>query len=213
MPALTRCAVLPPPGDGTACPDAMVAAGALERAGDAVALSSCAGQYPGGQYTGDQRPGGRWRGEQHLGGQWPGRMAAAPGGGWWDGPVRLFTGTYPGTPDQARRARADLAGALAGCPAADDVLICLAEIAANAVVHTRSGAPGGHFRVRADARPGQWVQVAVEDDGGPWLGRPAGDRAGHGHGLQIVRALSDQMGITGGGRGRTVWFRCPWHPA
>jgi anti-sigma regulatory factor (Ser/Thr protein kinase) len=100
------------------------------------------------------------------------------------------------------------------CPVAalEDVLSCVTELAANAVVHSRSGLPGGYFGVQVDIRAGEWVRVRVDDDGGPWQEHNSDDEAEHGRGLQIVRALSAAMGITGDGSRRTVWFCCSWAP-
>jgi len=100
------------------------------------------------------------------------------------------------------------------CPAAavEDIVLCATELAANAVCHSRSGLPGGHLTVQVVVRPGKWVEVAVEDAGGPWVTRGAGDNAECGRGLQIVSALSTQTGVVASGHGRTVWFRCPWNP-
>lgn len=83
------------------------------------------------------------------------------------GPPRTCSQTYPGRPGQVAAARAFVAAAVHGCPAADDVVLMVGEIAANAVLHSRSGQPGGRFTVRVEACPGRWVQVLVDDAGGP----------------------------------------------
>lgn len=93
--------------------------------------------------------------------------------------------------------------------AVQDILVCTTELAANAVLHSRSGLPGGHFSVAVTVCAGQWVRVAVEDLGGPWTPCEIADGGTEGgRGLGIVSALSADMGITGGASGRTAWFRC-----
>src|SRR5215471_8796673 len=117
--------------------------------------------------------------------------------------------TYPGRPERVRQARAAARGLLAGCPAADEVILCLSELAANAVLHSSSRRPGGTFTVRIGSRPGADIRLEVEDDGGPWLA-PAPD-PGSGRGLDIIGALAAEWGVATSPRGRTVWarFDCP----
>jgi anti-sigma regulatory factor (Ser/Thr protein kinase) len=98
------------------------------------------------------------------------------------------------------------------CPAEAvyDILACASELAANAVLHSRSGLPGGHFSVEV-ACAGQSVRVTVEDSGGPWAerGNSVID-AECGRGLRIVAGLSADMGVTGDASGRMAWFCCRW---
>jgi serine/threonine-protein kinase RsbW len=111
---------------------------------------------------------------------------------------------FPGEAGKVREARRFLAGVLDGGPAADDALLCVSEVATNAVLHSRSGRPGGGFTVRAMARAGS-VRVEVEDEGGPW--QPASDGQGQGgRGLLIVGELASRWGRDDGDGGRTVWF-------
>ena len=126
--------------------------------------------------------------------------------------ARLLTWSraFPGTPAQAREARRFLAAILDGHPAADDAVLCLSELAANATIHSQSGKPGGHFTVRAEIH-GDDLRVEVHDQGGPWTRLPRGDEP-HGRGLLIVSQLSRAWGRTGdSGTGWTVWFQmhCP----
>jgi serine/threonine-protein kinase RsbW len=116
--------------------------------------------------------------------------------------------TYPGSPEHVRQVRADARGLLAGCPAADEVILCLSELAANAVLHSDSRRPGGSFTVRIESCPGTHVRIEVEDDGGPWLA-PAPDPAS-GRGLDIIRVLAVDWGIATSPTGRAVWARFDW---
>src|SRR5215467_4951360 len=116
--------------------------------------------------------------------------------------------TYPGGPEHVRQVRADMRRLLDGCPVADDVILCVSELAANSARHSDSRKPGGTFTVRAESHPGAGVRIEVEDAGGPWLG-PAPDPAG-GRGLDIVRALAAEWGIVTRPAGRAVWARIDW---
>ena len=113
-----------------------------------------------------------------------------------------------GDPGQVRAARRFLAGLLDGCPAADDALLCASELATNAVLHSRSGRPGGRFTVCATVRAGS-VRVEVTDEGGPWGHGRDGDGQ-NGRGLLIVCELASRWGRDEGGAGRTVWFEIDW---
>jgi serine/threonine-protein kinase RsbW len=116
------------------------------------------------------------------------------------------------TPAQAREARQFLSRILADFPAADDAVLCLAELASNAIVHSLSRKPGGHFTVRAQMRRGDRLRVEVEDQGGTWTRHLIAPDAPHGRGLAIVARLARDWGRTGDGQtGWTVWFEldCP----
>jgi anti-sigma regulatory factor (Ser/Thr protein kinase) len=115
--------------------------------------------------------------------------------------------TYPGVPEAVGQARHQVAAALAGVPAADDAVWCLGEVASNAVVHTRSGQPGGTFAVAADVYPGVLVAIMVTDQGGPWIGRAADS---YPHGLKVVRQLATEVHIDGDDNGRSVRVVLPW---
>jgi len=116
--------------------------------------------------------------------------------------------TYPSGPEHVRQVRADARGLLAGCPATDEVILCLSELAANAVLHSDSRRPGGTFTVRIESCPGAYIRIEVEDDGGPWL-VPSLD-PGSGRGLDIIRALAAEWGVAASPAGRTVWARFIW---
>jgi anti-sigma regulatory factor (Ser/Thr protein kinase) len=133
---------------------------------------------------------------------------------------------FAGDAGQVREARRFLAGLLDGCPAADDALLCVSELATNAVLHSRSGRPGGRFTVCVRVTAGR-LRVAVADEGGPWErqrdsgrqrggGRSAGAVAERGReeqsgrGLLIVGELASRWGREDGAAGRTVWFEIDW---
>jgi anti-sigma regulatory factor (Ser/Thr protein kinase) len=109
---------------------------------------------------------------------------------------------FPGSAEQVARAREFLAGVLDGCKASDDAILCLSELASNAVLHSQSRLPGGTFSVRVTCgRPA--VRVEVTDQGGPWRGT---DRdPARGRGLAIVASLARSWGVMGGESGRTTW--------
>jgi anti-sigma regulatory factor (Ser/Thr protein kinase) len=93
---------------------------------------------------------------------------AAPLGAVPEHPATRFQRTFPGRTDQVSQVRREIAAHLAGCPAADDLVLIASELAANAVLHSQSR--GESFTVRCQADPA-CVRVEVEDLGGP--GGPA----------------------------------------
>jgi anti-sigma regulatory factor (Ser/Thr protein kinase) len=118
---------------------------------------------------------------------------------------RTTSVTYSGTTEQIRAVRADLRGLLHDCPMADDVILCVSELAANAAIHSRSRMPGGTFTVRTTISPGNYAWVEVEDSGGPWT--PANSDPTRRHGLNIVCALASDWGIDGDDAVRVIWAR------
>jgi anti-sigma regulatory factor (Ser/Thr protein kinase) len=112
--------------------------------------------------------------------------------------------TYPGRADQIRLVRADLRTVLDDCRLADDVILCASELAANAVLHSRSRLPGGTFTVKVTVSDEGRIRIAVEDNGGLWVGGTPSLEVGH-HGLDIIRALASDWGIDGDDAHRTVW--------
>jgi len=116
--------------------------------------------------------------------------------------------TYPGAAEHIRAVRADLRPLLAGCPMADDVILCASELATNAVLHSNSRLPCGTFTVRAAISPGHHVRIEVEDNGGPWT--PATSGTARHHGLDIICIVANEWGIDGDYAGRTVWARFDW---
>jgi serine/threonine-protein kinase RsbW len=121
-----------------------------------------------------------------------------------------YVRSYPGTPDQVRHVRAFLREALAGCPRADDAVTLASEFAANAILHSRSGAPGRLFTVRAEISECAYIWVGVQDDGGTW--HPRACQVQSGHGLDLVQAIAgpSNWGISDRPPGRLAWARLAW---
>jgi anti-sigma regulatory factor (Ser/Thr protein kinase) len=122
-------------------------------------------------------------------------------------PATRYQRTFHGRTDQVSQVRREIAAHLAGCPAADALVLITSELAANAVLHSQSR--GESFTARCQAHPA-CVRVEVEDLGGPWRPRPPGDRP---HGLDLITALAgpDNWGTeTTGTGGRIVWARLSW---
>ncbi len=125
------------------------------------------------------------------------------------GPPRTHCQAFPARAEHVSEARKFLAVALANCQVAEDAVLCLSELASNSVIHSASRQPGGTFTVRAEIRHGDHVRIEVHDAGGPWTGRAHSD--GRPHGLDIVRALAADCGVSGDAlTGRTVWARLDW---
>lgn len=123
-------------------------------------------------------------------------------------PPLAWSRAFPAAPAQVREARRFLAAILDGRPAVDDAVLCLSELAANALIHSRSRQPGGHFTVRAEIHDDR-LRVEVHDQGGPWTWLPHDDEP-HGRGLLIVSQLAQDSGRNGDSiTGWTVWFEMP----
>jgi serine/threonine-protein kinase RsbW len=123
--------------------------------------------------------------------------------------AQTWTREFPAHPEQVGLARRFLALALEGCPVADDAVLCLSELAANSVLHSRSRRPGGAFTVRAEVRDGGYVRVEVRDEGGPWNEHRGAD--GRPHGLAIVHRLAADCGTDGDPlTGWIAWARIDW---
>jgi serine/threonine-protein kinase RsbW len=128
-------------------------------------------------------------------------------------PLIAWSRRFAASPPQIREARLFLATILDGCPTTDDALLCLSELATNAIVHSRSREPGGCFTVHAQ-RQGNHLRVEVRDQGGPWT-PPARTDSGeqNGRGLAIVDQLARAWGRCGDEAGWTMWFEIGQGPA
>lgn len=117
----------------------------------------------------------------------------------------LWEQAYPGRAEHVRVVRAGIREYLDGCPVADDAVALVSELSANAVLHSRSGDPGGEFTVRAQDFPGRYVYAEVEDGGSDWHGDLARS-AESPHGLHIVDRLSATCGVERFAGASIVWF-------
>jgi anti-sigma regulatory factor (Ser/Thr protein kinase) len=88
-------------------------------------------------------------------------------------------------------------------PRADDLALCVSELATNALVHGVPPGRGFLLRMRYD---GTLVRVEVHDsgDGQPRLDARTDEDEG-GRGLLLVAALSDKWGVRQRDPGKVVW--------
>ena len=121
-----------------------------------------------------------------------------------------FESDYPGTADQARHVRADLAKVAGDCPVLDELVLLASELATNAILHSRSGHPAGTFTVRATLYPDHYAWVEVTDHGGTWTTDQADDEQGRGLAIVAAVAGDGNWGFDGGSASRTAWFRLNW---
>ena len=123
-----------------------------------------------------------------------------------------FESAYPGTPDQAKHVRADLARVAGDCPVLDELVLLASELATNAIRHSRSGHPDRTFTVRAMLYPRHCAWVEVTDHGGTWAVGEADDEQGRGLAIVAAVAGTHNWGINGDASSRVAWFRLNWHP-
>jgi anti-sigma regulatory factor (Ser/Thr protein kinase) len=116
----------------------------------------------------------------------------------------------PGTPQSVSAAR-QIARELLGDdhPATETTVLLISELVTNAVLHSRSGEPGGRVTVVLCAGPAG-ILIQVSDDGGPSeprISAVSADGEEHGYGLLLVDALADRWGSICSPEGRVTWCR------
>jgi two-component sensor histidine kinase len=120
--------------------------------------------------------------------------------------------TFPHAVESVGRARRYALDAVGDAPSeiVDSIAVMVSELATNSVRHAASP-----FTLTVD-RGATRVRIAVADDGDtlPTLRTPE-PREHSGRGLQIVRALADEWGVTEnvGRPGKTVWFVLAFAPS
>ncbi|MFB4317625.1 ATP-binding protein [Actinomadura sp. 21ATH] len=139
-------------------------------------------------------------------GEW--RQGSAAEWLWSPEPMR-WRRTYSGRPDQVTAARVFAASLFAGTAREEDVAVVVAELATNAVRHTRSGEYRGWFGLEVTLA--ELAYISVTDLGGGGVPtvcpQPAGSDLECGkRGLVIVSKLAVSIGVHGSVRtGHTVW--------
>ncbi|MFF8833699.1 ATP-binding protein [Streptomyces sp. NPDC015131] len=105
----------------------------------------------------------------------------------------------------ARRFAAEALGAWGVRERAGDVLLCVSELATNALLH--GVPPGRGFRLcLRRERGGRVLRVELHDSGdGQVLPGAPGEEGESGRGLLLVAALSDTWGVRGRSPGKVVW--------
>jgi serine/threonine-protein kinase RsbW len=144
-------------------------------------------------------------------GAWPPRLERAVAAGWAK-EASAVSVSYPGTPASVPAARQLVRKTLAGSPRRDDLELIVAELATNAIKHTRSGMKGGTFTITILPRP-DGVRLEILDLGSrPVPATPVTDELDeYGRGLLIVTELADKAGhdvITG--RTHSAWAEVNW---
>ncbi|MFF7390021.1 ATP-binding protein [Streptomyces scabiei] len=119
---------------------------------------------------------------------------------------RLFRRERRSVPAARRFAYETLVGwGLAEAERSGDLLLCVSELATNALAH---GVPPGRRFLLCMRYGGDALRVAVHDSGGgtPRIGDGAGAGLGEGgRGLVLVAALSDKWGVGERELGKVVW--------
>ncbi|WP_171114387.1 MULTISPECIES: ATP-binding protein [Streptomyces] len=88
----------------------------------------------------------------------------------------------------------------------DDVLLCVSELATNALLH--GVPPGRGFLVRLTLYPDGVLRVDVHDSGSGEVRTPDSSpdaEPEHGRGLLLVTALADKWGVGERDPGKIVW--------
>ncbi|MEU8178625.1 ATP-binding protein [Microbispora hainanensis] len=131
---------------------------------------------------------------------------------WWSGlggPM-LWRRRFPGREDQVTAARKMVRLLLEDTLRASDAEWITAELAANTLLHSRSGLAGGFFLVEV-LRGLHMARITVYDLGGGGAPavqarKPGQDIGEHGHGLRGVRQLAARAGVRGDATiGHAVW--------
>lgn len=117
---------------------------------------------------------------------------------------------FPGCADQIAKARQFVSAELTGCPVTDEAVLCVSELATNALMHTESG-DSGKFEVIVQRGPSS-ARISVRDQGAASapMAQPVDLASESGRGLGLVSVIADLWGQSGDVAGRIVWFELRW---
>ncbi|WP_148344767.1 ATP-binding protein [Actinomadura chibensis] len=138
-----------------------------------------------------------------------GQGLSSPGEWLWGSEPMRWRRVYPGRADQVGVARVFAATLFEGTGREEDVAVVVAELATNAVRHSRSGRDRGWFGL--EVTMAEIAYVAVTDMGGGCVPAIRSEKPGctpheSGYGLLAVSKLALTMGIRGSAvEGFTVW--------
>ncbi|MFI0352847.1 ATP-binding protein [Actinomadura sp. 9N407] len=127
----------------------------------------------------------------------------------WSAEPMRWRRAYSGRPDQVTSARVFAASLFAGSGREEDVAVVVAELAANAIRHTRSGEHHGWFGLEVTLA--ELAYIGVTDLGGGGVPTVCTERTDTdlqcgGKGLLIVSKLAVAIGTHGSAQlGHTVW--------
>lgn len=94
----------------------------------------------------------------------------------------------------------------------DAAALMVSEAATNALLHSRSGLPGGTITISIRPLDDGAIRIAVTDQGD--TASPAPDPARNGgRGLALIHAFTRDCGLTGGPNGHTFWADLTTAPA
>jgi two-component sensor histidine kinase len=117
--------------------------------------------------------------------------------------------TLPGLPESVRRFR-ELARQASATPyQAEAAALCVSELVTNALLHSRSGRPGGEIRVRIEPglRAGE-MRISVIDAGPRYVAPEPGQS--NGYGLGIVDVIAAGWGVAPAADGQSLtWCEIP----
>jgi anti-sigma regulatory factor (Ser/Thr protein kinase) len=101
---------------------------------------------------------------------------------------------FPGRRDEVHRVREYIAGLVGHLPRADEIVLCVSELATNAILHSASGQLGGTFTVTMTIT-GSVVTIAVKDQGLALVPSPRRPVEESGRGLGILTMLADDYAL------------------